>query len=521
MFTPTKLIDLGEGESDMPRLIATEKVEDIDAGDEQFIYAALSYCWGPSSENLKTTNENLHQHSQGIEMESLPGAIRDAVVVCRALSIRYLWVDALCIVQDDEEEWRRESETMGDVYHSAWVTIANLASSSSGVGFLQRSPHQATIPFRSHSSPNLSGFLQLTYEPNHIERQILDGGTHDYSIFDNHYATSAWNQRAWTHQENVLSSRLICFSQATMAVRVKSVFFYEASLPSDCRVDDLDLVMAAVNSYCHASGDKQTFLERIYEDWYEFSCHYNMRKLTVETDKLVARSGFMNYISGIIGDRNIFGLWENDLVRSILWTTTMPQDGWLSFKNNLNDAWLPSWTPLRLNAFYESGTESFPLNYNISRNALVHRCKISALSNQHHRVDSATNQISHLELQGFLLSISKCSIRRDYDRSWIIRIDKHTALNCEFDWRYRPKHDIGFYQLKCISLAMIATSLSAKSSGGAEVIWGLILLPNGISKEYWRVGVFSTYRPRRSKKGKITDCRKAFENGKLTEFYLV
>lgn len=59
-----------------------------------------------------------------IPLEKLPRTIRDAVTVTRSLGIRYLWVDALCIIQDSQSDWRAEAPKMMNVYRNAYLTIA-------------------------------------------------------------------------------------------------------------------------------------------------------------------------------------------------------------------------------------------------------------------------------------------------------------------------------------------------------------------------------------------------------------
>ena len=73
----------------------------------ELLYIALSYCWGGWA-GLITKKENLTRMMHSIPMDELPGAVRDAVLVCRKYGIRHLWVDALCICQDDPTEWSDE-----------------------------------------------------------------------------------------------------------------------------------------------------------------------------------------------------------------------------------------------------------------------------------------------------------------------------------------------------------------------------------------------------------------------------
>lgn len=67
-------------------------------------------------------------------MSSLPPSFRDAVIVTRELGIRDLWIDSLCIVQDDLDDWRKESAEMGRIYGMSFLTIIAAGASNSQVG---------------------------------------------------------------------------------------------------------------------------------------------------------------------------------------------------------------------------------------------------------------------------------------------------------------------------------------------------------------------------------------------------
>jgi hypothetical protein len=74
-------------------------------------YAALSHCWG-ISKSLELKNDNEALMKQSVPWDSLPQTYRDAVSVCRKLGINYLWIDSLCIRQDDKQDWDREALKM-------------------------------------------------------------------------------------------------------------------------------------------------------------------------------------------------------------------------------------------------------------------------------------------------------------------------------------------------------------------------------------------------------------------------
>ena len=98
-------------------------------------YAALSYCWG-KEENVITTKANLKVHEKEIVYFYLPKTFQDAIEVARKLNINYLWIDALCIIQDDEDDWDTECLRMGKYYENPYVTISTLSALGSREGFL-------------------------------------------------------------------------------------------------------------------------------------------------------------------------------------------------------------------------------------------------------------------------------------------------------------------------------------------------------------------------------------------------
>lgn len=101
-YMPKRLIDLGasDASSTKPKIIHTR--------GHQEQYVALSYCWG-SVQHFRTTNENFSEMQKSIPVEILPQTIRDAFFVAQKLDIRYIWIDALCIIQDNDDDWNSEA----------------------------------------------------------------------------------------------------------------------------------------------------------------------------------------------------------------------------------------------------------------------------------------------------------------------------------------------------------------------------------------------------------------------------
>ena len=113
---PYRVIDIGEVDG-------PQKLRLVESLAEKEPYIALSYCWGDSVP-LTTTFQNLNERKREILFQEMPKTFRDAVTITRGLGIRYLWIDALCIVQDRFEDWETHSTQMSVIYANAAVTIA-------------------------------------------------------------------------------------------------------------------------------------------------------------------------------------------------------------------------------------------------------------------------------------------------------------------------------------------------------------------------------------------------------------
>ena len=109
---PTRVIDVGSAHVN-PKL-------HISRPHERAAYCALSHCWGPidpSAPRLVTTRDNIEQHCIQIVFESLPKTFRESVEVVRALGIKYLWIDSLCIIQGDAADWAHQATLMVCLMH--------------------------------------------------------------------------------------------------------------------------------------------------------------------------------------------------------------------------------------------------------------------------------------------------------------------------------------------------------------------------------------------------------------------
>jgi hypothetical protein len=127
---PTRILDIGDTQSDT--IILREPL------NQSGCYICLSYCWG-GARFIKTTRQNIGDHKKGIPWEALPKTFQDAIQVTRLLGIWYIWIDALCIVQDDYEDWERQAGRMATIYQNSFITIAATSAISPNAGLFSSS----------------------------------------------------------------------------------------------------------------------------------------------------------------------------------------------------------------------------------------------------------------------------------------------------------------------------------------------------------------------------------------------
>ncbi|KAI1631371.1 heterokaryon incompatibility protein-domain-containing protein [Biscogniauxia mediterranea] len=176
--------------------VVEKRVVDAKAGDE---YAALSYVWGRDP-FLQLTQENKPSLCQrgalGAGNENVPRTIQDALRVVESLGMRYIWVDALCIVQDDLGEKARVIGAMDLIYSRAALTIVAASGSNVNAGLAGLEPGTRDLePFEAKTTFPGSSYEFMLARPSDLMQK------------------SAWNTRGWTYQERLCSHRLLVFTE--------------------------------------------------------------------------------------------------------------------------------------------------------------------------------------------------------------------------------------------------------------------------------------------------------------------
>lgn len=135
---PLRVIDVGQPGMEHPFLYISQ--------GESAAYMALSHCWG-STALLKTTTSNIDNHRRELDWMALSKTFRDAITITQDLGVRYLWIDSICILQDENMDWEAQSRQMATIYSNARVVLAATDAEDGTGELLARNPRPRKGPF--------------------------------------------------------------------------------------------------------------------------------------------------------------------------------------------------------------------------------------------------------------------------------------------------------------------------------------------------------------------------------------
>ncbi|RYP30336.1 hypothetical protein DL767_006310 [Monosporascus sp. MG133] len=289
----------------------------ITGGAVRGSYVALSYVWGEDQPN-KTRVRNIDMYTQGIDLGLLPQTARDAVWVTHACKERYLWVDALCIIQDSKEDKRREIAKIPQIFADASFTIIAARSPKASDGFLHdcQPPsvpvRRLPFPCKDDDDPGRFGTL-------YVEQDAL--GKHD----DDLNLNEPVHKRAWCLEERLLSPRALVYTSSTLRfhcqlIRVNIGNAVRATHDlADHRLA-IEWMPGLGDGYFDPKADSAFDYNRSTTLWDNIIHNYTGRAVTQVEDKLIALAGVASRFA--VRWRKwdyMSGLWFDTLQHDILW----------------------------------------------------------------------------------------------------------------------------------------------------------------------------------------------------------
>ncbi|OAL56489.1 HET-domain-containing protein [Pyrenochaeta sp. DS3sAY3a] len=329
---PTRVIDVGSETQDAHLFIPSN--------GEKARYATLSHCWG-KARPLTLTRETLDQYCSAMPLIYMPKTFQEAITITRALDIRYLWIDSVCIVQDDKEDWEMESSRMAHVYWNSYLTIAADRAKDSHDGIFQ--PESENQLLRYATMKNVKTIDVATQKGVSIQvRALGSGDTLHQQMCPGKSGLEEPNHldaRAWVLQEKCLSRRTLIFgNEVAFRCRMQPQNAY-----CECMFRGQEQIAQPLVKQCRpgytvdsiSSASEPILFGQLWETLVE---DFTARNITHDSDRLPA-------ISAIAATRQepkdvyLAGLWRKHLDVHLLWYKVGSKSG-----SHYSSYYAPSWS---------------------------------------------------------------------------------------------------------------------------------------------------------------------------------
>ncbi|KAK0612266.1 heterokaryon incompatibility protein-domain-containing protein, partial [Immersiella caudata] len=299
-------------------------------------YITLSHCWG-STQPTMLLEGNLRSYENGLRVSQLPKTFRHAIEVCGWLNVRHIWINSLCIIQKQpgNTDWTKEANRMHDVYAYGLLNIAASTAPDANAGlFTDRDPYISCKPISKLNFPR--GNVVFIPTPDILAGTITGGPL---------------AKRGWVLQEQLLARRVLHFGDQLFW---ECAEIWACETIPDGPTDTLSLlgspwyfsirqrIMGIIRpSFNWAPSARQ---KALYTVWDEICMEYSRRKLSRQSDKLIAFRGIVKHFTLLLSpsDNNSYaaGLWKGDLIPGLLWYNENPQ----SCRRGTSGCRIPSWS---------------------------------------------------------------------------------------------------------------------------------------------------------------------------------
>jgi hypothetical protein len=297
---PTRLIDVSPTiTSDGTESVTLVESRELPTSSEKVRYVALSYPWGGWN-GFVTKKAHLVNAEHRISEKDLPAAVSDAIHVCRKSGIRYLWVDAICICQDDTNEWELEAAKMANVYGGCEFTISALSISKASESFLKErdfKPLALGTANASYGSWQDNTTLFLRRVPLSLSEE---------------FNFSSLNTRGWPLQEKILAPAVLHYGRDQLIWECNTHHLHSETGERE-KGSELVIRLSDMQG-SHSQLGIRALWGCILEE-------YTKRNLAYEKDRFIAISGIASKLreDGTYGGCYVAGLWETDLESQLMW----------------------------------------------------------------------------------------------------------------------------------------------------------------------------------------------------------
>ncbi|KAK4553610.1 hypothetical protein LTR86_009406 [Recurvomyces mirabilis] len=268
-------------------------------------FTALSYRWGIQQYTVLTRNRLESVHTR-FRIEELPQSIVDAIVVTQRLGLSHLWVDALCIAQDWDEDKVAEIGRMGQIYSKAVFTIHAAVATTCHEGFLHNRQPVKYFEYPVMCPDDVIGTL------------LLRPGDHVWSAW-----TEPLNDRAWTLQERLTSPRNLIYGRQQLIWQCDTSQYGDGGLDNFFVSPRVDIgqrrMQVLLNHVENIDLHHNTIFQDARNDWLSCLEEYTRRKMSNPDDKLNAIAAIATAYASLTGQDYLAGLWRDSLTDDLAW----------------------------------------------------------------------------------------------------------------------------------------------------------------------------------------------------------
>lgn len=348
---PRRLLDVSE--TVRLREFSTETTRCSDLGN----YLTLSHCYGTDQSILHTTTQTLKAFEDSISWSELPRTFQDAISLTRALGLRWLWIDSLCILQDSEEEKLEESARMDEIFGNSYFTIAATSAADSSGGLFFPKPRLVEVQVEG----DISVFVRE--QPTHFnfesdaDRKPHSGrDCHPFSVAGAPSPDAPLLGRAWPYAERLLARRVLHFTKSELIFECREGYECECGRLDNQRLDSppTDTVKQKYAEISGASSREDTLdtliprleatsltdvsqRDQALDLWSHIVSSFTSKDITHGKDRLIAISSVAKAFSTSLRSGYAAGQWTFN-VCNLLW---YPNDGSKSHRPSYK---VPTWS---------------------------------------------------------------------------------------------------------------------------------------------------------------------------------
>ncbi len=338
---PTRLLEISADNESLKLVAGSDFPESTQ-------FTALSHSWGAKKDRIKpipkTTRANIDCRQKSVPWDDLTQTFQDAVTATRRLGFGAIWIDSLCIIQDNEVDWAMEASRMSINYENAAIVISASSSRTGDNGcFGKRESSQKVT--RADSNGQLVSV--------HVKRPIAHTSFSEQN--SSNFSDLPLFQRAWVFQERLLGTRVVHYASSEVVWECKECVQCECQgMDNPLRTYHNQVGKIEMFKQYHALVlTKGNNVNERYERWFSIVQAYSRRSLAFDSDRLPALSGIAGQMHLPEMGRYMAGVWERAIPRALLWSSSSfelvsrrpteyraPSWSWASIEGHIME-WIP------------------------------------------------------------------------------------------------------------------------------------------------------------------------------------